>query len=333
MNTALLRNHPAFVVDRETSPAMWLVGTLWLILATGVQTSNRSTFLEQLMPSGLGPPAHSHPLAIEAFYVLEGHVTFHVAGKDIPAGAGRVVHIPRMTPHTFTVDSAETRVLNWYAPAGAEMHVISLARPAEEHRRPTFEEGPPPKSDEQNQILSRLYGSVAVEALPFSVMPSAELLNTPAGGWTVGHAHVAIAQDVAPHLAFGSQWRFLARSADVSGFYDLAEIAMPSGAELPRRTMGVDEALYVLDGAIEVDADGQCHVLTPGYFLYAQQGTLLEWRATADARALIWHFPGGFDEAVANGREDDRLVVGWLESHGTRFVEPLLSPSAMESVA
>ena len=106
--------------------------------------------------------------------MLEGQVTFHVAGDDIPAAAGTVVHIPRMTPYTFTVNNAETRVLNWYAPTGAEMHVISLARPAEERRRPTFEEGRPPKSDEQNQILSRLYGSVAVEALLFSVMPSAE---------------------------------------------------------------------------------------------------------------------------------------------------------------
>ena len=103
---------------------------------------------------------------------------------------------------------------------------------------------------------------------------------------------------------------------------------MPSAAELPRRTIGMDEALYVLDGAIEVDADGQCHVLTPGCFLYAQQGTLLQWRATADARALIWPFPGGFDEAIAGGHGDDRLVTGWLESNGTRFVEPLLAPDA-----
>ena len=172
--------------------------------------------------------------------MLEGRVTFHVAGKDIPAAGGTLVHIPRMTPHTFTVDSAETRVLNWYAPVGAEMHVISLARPAEERRRPTLGEGPPPRSDEQNLILSRLYGSVAVKALPFSATPSVDLLETPADGWTVGQAHVATAEDADPVLAFGSEWRFLARSADTNGTYDLADVTMPSGAALPRRKLGAD---------------------------------------------------------------------------------------------
>lgn len=72
MDTLLLRNQPTFTLDCKTSPAMWLVGTLWLFLATGVQTNNRCSFLEQVMPGGLGPPTHRHPLAVEGFYVLEG---------------------------------------------------------------------------------------------------------------------------------------------------------------------------------------------------------------------------------------------------------------------
>jgi hypothetical protein len=56
-----------------------------------------------------------------------------------------------------------------------------MARAAEERRMPTMEESMPPKSDELNQILSRLYGSVAVTALPFSVPPSEELLATTPG--------------------------------------------------------------------------------------------------------------------------------------------------------
>jgi mannose-6-phosphate isomerase-like protein (cupin superfamily) len=169
MNTHLLRNRPAYTLDRETAPAMWLVGTLWLIQATGIQTDNRSTFLEQLMPRGLGPPTHRHPLAIEGFYVVEGVVNFHVDGETVRAEAGTLIHLPRMVPHTFTIETEEARVINFYAPAGSEMHVISLARPAEERRRPTMEEGPPPKSPEPNEILSRLYGSLGVTALPFDV--------------------------------------------------------------------------------------------------------------------------------------------------------------------
>jgi hypothetical protein len=78
MDTQPLRNRPAYTLDRETAPAMWLVGTLWLIQAAGIQTNNRSTFLEQVMPRGLCPPTHRHPLAIEGFY------------------AGTLIHLPRM---------------------------------------------------------------------------------------------------------------------------------------------------------------------------------------------------------------------------------------------
>lgn len=101
MDTYFLRNRPAYTLDRDSAPAMWLVGTLWLINATGVQTGNRSTFLEQVMPHGLGPTTHLHPLAIEGFYVLEGVVNFHVEGKTVRAEAGTLIHLPRMTPHTF----------------------------------------------------------------------------------------------------------------------------------------------------------------------------------------------------------------------------------------
>jgi len=170
---------------------MWLVGTLWLIPATGVQTNNRCTFLEQDMPGGLGPPTHRHPVSIEGFYVVEGAMNFHIEGRIVRAEAGTLVHLPRMIPHTFTVESEETRILNWYAPAGNEIQVISLAHPAEERRRPTMEESLPSKSDELNQILSRLYGSVAVTALPFSVQPAEELLVTEPDSWHAGTLKIA----------------------------------------------------------------------------------------------------------------------------------------------
>jgi mannose-6-phosphate isomerase-like protein (cupin superfamily) len=212
MNTQLLRNRPAYTLDRESAPAMRLVGTLWLIQATGIQTNNRFTFLEQLMPRVLGPPTHRHPLAIEGFYVVEGVVEFHVDGKKVRAEAGTLIHLPRMVPHTFRVESEETRVINFYAPAGSEMHVISLARPAEERRRPTMEEGPPPKNPEANEILSRLYGSVAVTALPFAVQPAEKLLATEAGAWSAGNIKVARAGYGPAFDAFGFQWKLIARN-------------------------------------------------------------------------------------------------------------------------
>jgi hypothetical protein len=44
-----------------------------------------------------------------------------------------------------------------------------------------------------------------------------------------------------------------------------------------------------------------------------------------------YHFPGGFDRALAGGRGQDSLVVAWLESIGTRFLTNMrLTPAALD---
>ncbi len=323
MDTRLLRNRPAYTLDRETAPAMWLVGTLWQIQATGIQTNNRCSFLEQVMPGGLGPPTHRHPLSIEGFYVVEGTMNFHVDGKIIRAEAGTLVHLPRMIPHTFTVTSEETRVLNWYAPAGNEIQVISLARPAEERRRPTMEEGPAPKSDEFNQIVSRLYGSVAVTALPFSVPPGEELLVTQPGVWCAGTLKIARAKDGPLFEAFGLTWRLLAAGSETEDDYDLFEVVAAPQAGMPPRILGADEAIYVLEGSISLESNGEATTAKVGAFSYVPAGTMLRWQASEDARLLAFHFPGGFDRALAGSRGQDALAAAWLEARGTRFLEAL----------
>lgn len=328
MDTRLLRNRPAFTLDRKTAPAMWLVETLWLFLATGVQTSNRCSVLEQVMHRGLGPPTHKHPLAIEGFYVLEGVVRFHVDGKFVHAEAGTLIHLPAMTPHTFTVESEETRVLNFYAPAGVELHVMALARPAGERRRPTMEEGPPPQNAEENRILTKLYGTAAVTVLPFSVPPSEPLLVTKQGAWGAGAIHVGRPSGASEYDAFGFRWRLLAAAADTGGLYDLFDVMAADNAAMPARILGADEAIYVIEGALTVDSDGQSTEAAGGSFTYAQAGSVMGWRAAAGSRLLVFHLPGGFDRALAGGRGQDALVAAWLESTGTRFLAALPLPDA-----
>jgi quercetin dioxygenase-like cupin family protein len=320
MDTRLLRNCPAYVLDRQTAPAMWLVETLWLFHATAAQTNNRFSLLEQVMGRGLGPPTHRHPLAIENFVVLEGVVVFHIDGRSVRAEPGTLVHIPRMKPHTFIVETAETRVLNFYTLAGNELNVMGLARPAEERRRPTMAEGPLPVGNEYIQITAQLYGSHPVAALPFATKPSEDLIDTPTDAWAVGDTHIANAADAPVVEAFGARWRVLADSRDTEGDYDLLDVLVPEGAGTPRRVMGADEAIYVLDGVVTVEADGTSAEIGIGSFAYAPINTLFSWRAQTAARVLAFHMPGGFDHALANGRGDDALVQAWDEASGTHYL-------------
>ena len=56
-----------------------------------------------------------HP-ADEGMYILEGHCTFQAGGETAKAGPGTFVSIPRDTEHSFVVDVAHTRLLNFYTP-------------------------------------------------------------------------------------------------------------------------------------------------------------------------------------------------------------------------
>jgi hypothetical protein len=55
-------------------------------------------------------------------------------------------------------------------------------------------------------------------------------------------------------------------------------------------------------------------------------------RKLAGCRGLIFHFPGGFDRALAGALGQDALVVAWLESMGTRFLAAMpLTPAALDA--
>lgn len=57
----------------------------------------------------------------EAFYVLDGAMTFHVGEQRLAAPPGSFVFLPRDVPHTFTVDGdGEATVLQLCSPPGLE---------------------------------------------------------------------------------------------------------------------------------------------------------------------------------------------------------------------
>jgi quercetin dioxygenase-like cupin family protein len=53
------------------------------------------------VPAGFGPPAHVHRRMEQAFYVLEGRVSFQLGGDWVEADPGEVVVVPPGTAHTF----------------------------------------------------------------------------------------------------------------------------------------------------------------------------------------------------------------------------------------
>lgn len=93
------------------------------VLLRGEQTAGEVSIVDNVVPEGAkGPFLHRHDFG-EAFYMLEGELTFQVDDELITVGAGELAFAPRGVPHTFTNRSAAAaRCLIVCAPAGFERY-------------------------------------------------------------------------------------------------------------------------------------------------------------------------------------------------------------------
>lgn len=128
-------NTKPYELNNAQAPAYWQVDILWILLASSEQTGGSYTLLEQICPKDSGPSPHYHDQD-EAFYILEGEITFAENGKIIEGVAGSFIWVPRGTVHTFRVKSETARVLNSYTPGGFERIIMALGEPASERVLP-----------------------------------------------------------------------------------------------------------------------------------------------------------------------------------------------------
>ena len=71
-----------------------------VVLGPG-QTGEAYVVMIGAMPAGdPGPPLHIHPHTDEAFYIAEGEMTFQLGDREVAAGAGAFVFVPRGMVHT-----------------------------------------------------------------------------------------------------------------------------------------------------------------------------------------------------------------------------------------
>jgi quercetin dioxygenase-like cupin family protein len=82
-----------------------------------------SAFEVALAPITAGPPLHLHRTWDEAFYVLEGEMSFLIDGRTHTAPAGSFVFVPRGILHTFwNASDAPAKQLIVFTPAGIEAY-------------------------------------------------------------------------------------------------------------------------------------------------------------------------------------------------------------------
>jgi mannose-6-phosphate isomerase-like protein (cupin superfamily) len=111
---------------------VWFLQNRMVIKATAESTGGAFGLVESLIAPGAAPPMHVHYQEDEAFYVLEGELTFRCGDETSRATAGSFVFLPRGVPHTFVVESdVPVRMLTLLVPGGGEKIFIEAGRPAE----------------------------------------------------------------------------------------------------------------------------------------------------------------------------------------------------------
>jgi quercetin dioxygenase-like cupin family protein len=126
------------------SHAHWTLSRLFIVHVGGVETDERLSLVEGLLPPDAMTPLHVLPRASQILHVLEGELTAYLPGLSRVLRRGDSMYQPVGVPQTHRVSSSEpARVLAITTPAGFERFVAEAGRPAESLTLPPPEELPP----------------------------------------------------------------------------------------------------------------------------------------------------------------------------------------------
>lgn len=121
-----------YAVGTDQGSAHWFVGALMIRKAGAEETGGLFDLLDQTVPGGYAPPRHVHHHDDEAWYILEGDVTFWCAERELGATRGGFVFLPKGMEHTFKVGAAGARLLTLAIPSGFAAFVREAGEVARE---------------------------------------------------------------------------------------------------------------------------------------------------------------------------------------------------------
>ncbi len=133
-----------YVLNQGEGRAVWFFGGLLTWKAVGRDTEGRYEVVEQWGKRGFAAPIHLHERETEAFYVLDGEMTFVLGDKNVLATAGSFLYVPKQTKHAFVIESEEAKFLALASPSGLEPFVNELGKPAKALTLPPLSESMPP---------------------------------------------------------------------------------------------------------------------------------------------------------------------------------------------
>jgi quercetin dioxygenase-like cupin family protein len=123
-------------IEPGEGPATWAMGSLFERLASGEDTGGAVDLSVVTQPEGIATPLHVHTREAEAFYVLEGTMTYQAGDDRFLLRSGSFIYLPAEVPHAFRVTGSGVRFLGLTAPAGLLGLYDEVGVPATDHELP-----------------------------------------------------------------------------------------------------------------------------------------------------------------------------------------------------
>lgn len=118
------------ILSSDEGKTIGVVGDIYRFLLTGEQTGGHYAMFEATVLPGGGPPPHIHRNEDEAFYVIEGEITFFSGEERFLAGPGTTVNMPIGNPHAFKNETDRpAKMIISYSPAGLENFFFEIGVP------------------------------------------------------------------------------------------------------------------------------------------------------------------------------------------------------------
>ena len=209
-------------------------------------------------PGERGAAPHIHREHADAFYVLDGELSFQVTDEPRSLPVGSFVLAPPRLVHGFEVGPDGARYLNLHVPGDAYAKLARARRDGIEFDAADGDSFPPPTDGE------------ALDSGTSIVLHAGE-------GERVGTNVVKAAR---PEL---SLIEFEVKSG---------------GEVQPHLHRGHSDSFYVLEGELELRTGDEVVIATAGTFVLSPPGVVHSFRntSTEPARLLNLHTPGGFVE-------------------------------------
>jgi mannose-6-phosphate isomerase-like protein (cupin superfamily) len=123
--------------------ATWAMGSLFERLASAADTDGAFDASLVTQPPGVATPLHVHTHEAEAFFLLDGTMSYQAGNTLYLLSAGYFIYLPKGIPHAFRVTgTSPVRFLGLTVPAGLMDLYDEVGMPATERRLPG-PDGPP----------------------------------------------------------------------------------------------------------------------------------------------------------------------------------------------